>query len=48
MDAWLSNTEITLVVKDKLGVNKRERIVLNPNRSIKIRELALSLLSLIF
>jgi hypothetical protein len=48
MKGWLTSTEVQIAVADKLGGRPRERVVLNPTRRFRVRDIAMALLSLIF
>ena len=48
MNTWWTPTEVQIVVADKLWGPKRERVMLSPRRRATIRQLKMTLLSLIF
>jgi hypothetical protein len=48
MNTWWTPTEVQIVVAEKMWGSKRERVMLNPTRGLRIRHLAMTLLSLIF
>ena len=48
MNTWMTNTELQILAWEKLNNRKRERISLTPSRSLKLRDLARAVMSLIF
>lgn len=48
MSGWLTHTEVQMVVADKLRGRPRERVRLNLRRPLRVRDLAMVLLSFLF